>query len=509
MQYILSGMRSFSKAAAFVTVFVMVSAGTANAQAGSLDVSFGINGLVTTPFLNGGSNGNTVTLQDDGKIVVAGASNSDVAVARYNSDGSLDNSFGTGGQVTTTIGTMNNMAYKILVQSDGKIVIAGTAEPGASDFDFLLIRYNTDGTLDNAFGPGGIVETSFNTLNDVAYSCVLQSDGKIISAGTADVQFAMSRHNTDGTLDSTFGTNGLVTSPVGFNGGLGRAVAIQSDGKLVMTGICFDSSFVKGFGLARYTSDGISDSTFGIDGVAASYFTGNNDYAQSMAIQSDGKIVVAGFDDAGAKFFFAAERYNNDGSLDTSFGIGGKVTTPVGTYNDYGRSVAIQSDGKILVGGYTGDDISYDYVLVRYNSDGSLDPVFGNGGKVITDFGGSSEGLCVTLQSDEKIVVSGTHEGNFALARYNNDVVGIHEITTSSLLNIFPNPVSFAFTISLNNQSSVINSQLTIFDVTGRVVQEQKINSQPYTVNCQLSSGVYFVKVRVGQKMYSGKLLVE
>ena len=227
-------------------------------------------------------------------------------------DGDLDTSFGTGGKVVTSFLGQDDFVRSVAIQSDGKIVVAGETKNGTYD-EFALARYNPDGTLDTSFGnSGGKMITNSNNNGDHARSVAIQSDGKIVLAGAGDNtgndDFALYRYNTDGSLDSSFGTGGKVFTAVG----------------------------------------------------------SGNDFAESVAIQSDGKIVVAGYSYNGSNDDFALVRYNTDGSLDTSFDSDGKVTTDVGSGSDVANSVAIQSDGKIVAAGNSKNGNYRDFALVRY-----------------------------------------------------------------------------------------------------------------------------------------------
>jgi len=216
---------------------------------------------VTTDF--GGSDyGFSVALQPDGKIVVAGYAGGDFALARYNSDGALDTSFGSGGKVTTDFGgSYHPDGFSVALQPDGKIVVAGYAGG-----DFALARYNSDGALDTSFGSGGKVTTDFGG-SDAGYSVALQPDGKIVVAGYAGLDFALARYNSDGALDTSFGTGGKVTTD--FSGGrdVGYSVALQPDGKIVVAGYAGVD-----FALARYNSDGALDTSFGSGGKVTTDF---------------------------------------------------------------------------------------------------------------------------------------------------------------------------------------------------------------------------------------------
>ncbi len=312
------------------------------------------------------------------------------AVPVVAADGDLDTSFGTGGKVVTSILSQDDFAHSVAIQSDGKIVVAGETKNGTAD-EFALARYNADGTLDTSFGnAGGKVITNSANNSEHAYSLAIQSDGKILLAGasgnagdsvaiqsdgkillagasdsTGHDDFALYRYNTDGSLDASFGTGGKVVTSFMSQDDIVRSVALQSDGKIVVAGETKNGTYDE-FGLARYNSDGTLDTSFDGDGKVITNSNNNGDHAYSVAIQSDGKILLAGASDNTGNDDFALYRYNTDGSLDASFGTGGKVVTAVGGGDDIGTSVAIQSDGKIVVVGHSENGGYYDFALVRY-----------------------------------------------------------------------------------------------------------------------------------------------
>ncbi|MBV5303192.1 MAG: DUF4347 domain-containing protein, partial [Chlorobium sp.] len=324
---------------------------------GSLDTTLSSDGKLTTDF--GGSDfGNSVALQPDGKILLAGSSNGNFAVVRYNPNGSLDTSFGFNGRVTTDFGSLEDYGYSITVQSDGKILLAGS-----SDGDFALARYNSDGSLDTTFSSYGKFTTDFGGP-DYGYSVVLQPDGKILLAGTSSCDFALARYNSDGSLDTSFNYDGKLATDFG-DYDFGYSVTVQTDGKILVAG-----SSNSDFALARYNSDGSLDTTLSFDGKLTTDF-GGYDSGYSVTVQPDGKILVAGLTGFGNGDFDVA-RYNSNGALDSTFGSDGKVTTDFGGGWDGCYSLALLSDGKILVAGLSGDD----FALARYNGDGSLDTTF-------------------------------------------------------------------------------------------------------------------------------------
>ncbi len=329
--------------------------------------------------------------------------------------GSLCLDFGSNGTVTTDfVGEIDN-ANAVVLQPDGKIIAVGRAQSGGNN-DFALARYNSDGSLDPTFGTGGLVITLFGG-NDIANAAVLQPDGKIIAVGQISGLFGLVRYNSDGSLDPTFGTGGFVITP---GTGIARAAVLQPDGKIIAVG-----QFSADFGLARYNSDGSLDTTFGTGGLVTTNF-GGVDRARAVVLQPNGKIIAAGQARSGGIDDFALARYNSDGSLDPTFGAGGLVRTDFAGEDDSARSVVLQSDGKIIAAGLVGSGGIDDFGLARYNSDGSLDPTFGTGGLVTTDFaGGDDRAFALVLQPDGQIIAVGlvNSGGNndFGLARYNSN----------------------------------------------------------------------------------------
>jgi len=413
---------------------------------GSADTTFSGDGKVTP---NSDTNYNTVYIysavtQSDGKIVVAGYylrngdyEHTDFAVLRYNINGSLDSSFSGDGIQITDFGS-RDAALAAAIQSDGKIVVTGfSLNKGA---DFALARYNIDGSLDKSFSgdgkltanlfysssiasePDGKIlllsggtliryntdgsrdHTIFKNDNFEISSIAVQSDGKILSGGGAgNSNLALARYNTDGSFDNTFNRNGILTDIARAENTGYRKTAVQKDGKIVAAGSYWNE---KDFDLAiaRYNTDGSADNTFSGDGIQTTDSTSHNDYAKTVAIQKDGKIVVASVN--------AIARYNTDGSLDKTFSGDGKVTADSIDIN----SVAIQSDGKIVVAGGQRQNIynvdTYPAVA-RYNPDGSVDKTFGADGKQIVALRGFFDyfdGIAssIVIQNDQKIVIGGS-----------------------------------------------------------------------------------------------------
>ena len=415
---------------------------TAHADAGDLDPDFGDGGIVTTTFIGPGSASAVdvadVGYQSNGRIIAAGivihAQGSDFAVARYLADGSLDTSFGIGGRVTTTIG-IYDYATAAAVQSDDRIVVVGYTsgdDPFFPNNDFALVRYNSDGSLDMTFGDDGIVTTDLSMDWEFATGVALQSDGCIIVAGAGEDfssgtgnDFALVRYNTNGTLDSSFGSGGKVLSHFGSLSESATGVAIQADGKILLAGNSSQAGTSTDFALVRFLTNGTVDSNFGTGGIVKRAVSPHQDEATGIAVQPDGRIVVVGTSDVHSAADFTVARYNADGTPDSTFGAGGLVKTSVGS-SASAESVALQADGRIVVAGTShGGTTSYDFELVRYQSDGALDGSFGSGGLLTSDFGSTSDfARAVAVQADGRILAAGFSSGgmvNFLVARYNSD----------------------------------------------------------------------------------------
>jgi uncharacterized delta-60 repeat protein len=376
-------------------------------MAGDLDPAFGSGGIVTTELGSGG--GSDVAVQPDGRIVVGGTAGTAFALARYLADGSLDESFGHGGTVKISIGQGASLSA-IAIQSNGRIVAAGTAFDGRVD-EFALIRVRGNGSQDTGFGEGGSVLTAFpggGGANDVA----IQPDGRIVAAGVASSRFALVRYTPDGSLDPTFGRGGKEAKGPGY----AFALAVQPDGKLLAAG-----SVGGAIALYRYRPDGRFDTTFGDGGRVVTSFGGFLDVeAEDVAVQPNGRIVVAGDALNPGDQRFAMARYRRNGTLDGSFGAGGEVTTgfPDPFIESFATTIALQADGRIVMAG-AADTLDRRYfALARYRCNGKPDRSFGANGIVSTDFGMDAEAAGSAIQGDGKIVVAGGYISGFAVARY-------------------------------------------------------------------------------------------
>ncbi len=402
--------------------------------AGGLDVTFAGGGIATNRIQGFDySWGNASTLMYDGSVIVAGGTDQSqagdhdaVALVKFNPDGSIDENFGDfDGSLVSDLGAGGSGANAVLIQpGDGFIVVAGYADNGLGNQDIMLARYyDGGGGLDLDFGTNGIVLTDLSS-DDGARAMVIQGDGKLLVGGhitddgSGDNNMVVLRYNTDGTLDNTFGTNGVVTPGTGYFGMI-NAIALQSDGKIVAGG----SSAPSGVSLVtvvRLNADGSFDNTFGTGGIATAAPLGISDNAYAIAIQNDGKIVLGGNSWNNFNNDMNLVRFNSNGTLDNTFDSDGMLTIAIGTHSEVIRSIAIQSDGKIIAGGITNNGSDDDFALLRYNTNGSLDNSFDGDGKVITHITSNSDQIAsVLLQSDGNIIVAGTADNSVAVGRYN------------------------------------------------------------------------------------------
>ncbi|MEY2514316.1 MAG: hypothetical protein QOJ89_1674, partial [bacterium] len=401
---------------------------------GSPDASFAGDGAQTTEFAGAGADeAAALAIGSDGSIVAAGSSDDDegfettgtgdLVLARYAADGAPRPTFSGDGVVTDD---RVQGASAVALQPDGRIVAAGR-----SGGDLAVVRYNADGTRDAGFGSAGIRLTDFGSGGDRASALTLAAGGKIVVAGSggsdpmaAAGDFALARYDAGGAPDASFSGDGRVLAD---SGGIdsAKAVAIDGDGRIVIAG---SEANVNGtdsnIAVLRFNADGSPDPSFSGDGRQTIDF-GGIDRGAALALQPDDRIVVAGTARAGGDSDVAVARLNIDGSPDTSFSGDGKQTTDFGGGADGGAGVVVTAGGAIVVAGVAGGGET-DFALVRYDAGGTPDGTFSGDGVTLTDFAGSDDrALALAAGPGETIVAAGgatiTSSPDFALARYDND----------------------------------------------------------------------------------------
>jgi uncharacterized delta-60 repeat protein len=375
---------------------------------GSLDPTFGKGGKVRTAVGEGSSFATALVVDKDGELVAAGESDPDRLTLVR---------YEPSGKLDRAFGKRGKLinrraggAVALLIQADGKLVAGGNGTGGGYN-DFDLVRYHPDGSLDGSFGRRGEVLTAFPPGGGKVSALVLQPDGKIVATGRIRGGLVVVRYLADGTLDPTFGSHGrVITAGTVYPSG----IAVQADGKLVVAGS--DALF-------RYKPDGILDPSFGEGGIAT--VPGDFD-GSALAIVHGGKIVIAGSTACGSRSAFVLMRYTAVGALDPRFGVSGTVRTTIGPgiACNIASALIVQPDGKLVVGGDSSDGKSF--ALVRYEADGALDRTFGRGGKVTTSFGKTiDQAVALIRLKDGRLVLAGSAgdypqdtDYEFALARY-------------------------------------------------------------------------------------------
>jgi len=484
----------------FTLLFSIFITGTALAQSSFLDPSFGSGGIVITPppmatvYSSGGFS--AVAMQPDNKIIAVGTADEYVIVAKYNEDGTLDSTFGVDGIFKG--GPTYSGASALAFQPDGKIVIAGGAASVTLDDDFLIIRLNTDGSLDNTFGSSGMVSVRFTAGNDIGYALALQPNGKIVIAGQTNGNYVcMARLLTDGEPDSSFGTNGLVI--ISSHAGAANSVAIMSDSRIVIG--CEEAPVA--FMAIRCLSDGTLDTSFNHTGVASSNAgTGGFNYCTAMQLQPDNKIVLAGSGTFGTgSSDFTLIRYDTDGTLDRSFGDTGVTNVDFNGNDDNATALYLEPGGKFVVAGYAIVTINENFALSRINNNGGIDSAFGNNGRITTAIQDSNDrSLTVTGQPDGKIILAGWSYNSSrmgvghdpTLARYLDNTVSVPNIVNIDDHFLCPNPT----TGTLNIKGTITHIiSITASDILGNQipVNTDLPNHEIFTGN--IANGVYFFKI--------------
>lgn len=321
----------------------------------------------------------------------------------------------------TSFGFQLEKARAVAVQPDGKIVVGGWAGENEGLADFAIARYNADGSLDKSFGKDGKIITEIGTSSDVIYDLAIQPDGKIVAVGVSFLgkeqrRFCITRYKPDGSLDAAFNGNGIVILNVGTRlADTAYSVVIQPDGKIIVAGSAsnfFGATNVtfgqNDFALIRLTPAGSLDTDFGTDGKTTTHFGDGGDIGYDVAIQLDGKILIGGSSTNGKNNDFAIVRYNSNGSLDMTFGSDGKVRTDFHGEDDSSYGMFLMPNGKIMLAGYTTKNTQSDFAVAQYLSDGSLDSSFNGNGKMTIDIErGDDIAFGIKAQADGKIIVGG------------------------------------------------------------------------------------------------------
>jgi uncharacterized delta-60 repeat protein len=501
------------------------------------DENFGKGGCTSTSFKTLDSRISALALQPDKKIIACGSAFSGhsnrLAIARFNSDGSIDESFGTSGKVLAPFGTyMEYETNTLQVLKDGSILVAAT-NGLLSDQHIVLLKFTVDGKPEKSFGSDGVVKAVFQNKS-VASSLAIQSDGKIVVGGKLFEEFSLdytdfliSRFLPDGTPDDSFGVKG--SAIINFGTTINRhavsedaiyTLKLQPDGKILAAGYTYaePTHSTSDFALLRLNFDGSPDTTFGKNGRVITNFK-HGETAHTMQLLDDGKIILGGIlffnDDSSQKACLA--KYNIDGSLDKTFGHDGKLTTDLngGSASGFTFSSILQKDGKLLLTGYI-NNVDADLLIIRYNPDGDLDETFGDNGQFTADVGGNETAYTSISQPDGTIFLGGSTQSNsyrsFLLTKFKPELQSNFEVG-STTFSVSPNP----FTQYIDVEFSLKKSEplhIEIVDSAGNSITSV-IPDQPCGAGCiserivlpeTLSEGMYFLNVSNGATVSTVKI---
>ncbi|HEX2617216.1 MAG TPA: T9SS type A sorting domain-containing protein, partial [Flavobacteriales bacterium] len=382
------------------------------------------------------------------------------------------------GQVTLDLGTYDDYARAVAVQPDQKIIVAGVSLDALSVFQGAVIRLNADGTLDTSFGTGGLITLPIGGASAEVNDITVQADGKILVVGRGlhpgnDV--AVLRFHPDGTLDTDWGGTGMVFTDAGGNDNA-FAIEVGLDGSVFVSGGGGAIATIDVI-LIRYDEHGVPDPAFGEEGVVLTDLGGTPDVGYALVLRPDGRIIVGGMTNTPTGLDVLVLQYLPDGTLDGSFGTGGVVITPATSGPDVATSIGLQTDGRIVVGGLADSGGASDLLIVRYLPDGTLDNTFDLDGMVTTNIGpGYDELTGSVIQSDGKILGCGRTDTNgsidFLLVRYNASVTtGLAEAGIAPLgMSLLPNPASESALLQIEPHSSA-PATIVICDAQGRVVR--------------------------------------
>lgn len=461
----------------FLFIALLMPAGY-YAQSGSLDGDFDADGWVSLNPFNTWSDGIDIALPSDTRILIGGSGDnpgnfSDFVVYALYPDGSPDPNFGDKGLSAIDVNNAQNLCRAMALQNDGHIVLGGNMDSMPDESGFLLIRTDADGQVDEDFGIAGSVLINFGEdrayLNDIC----LQEDGKIVCVGSIFYNMSSSsdiivlRLMPDGSLDHSFSFDGKVVSDINLYDD-GIVVGMSSDGKIMVAGAAYSGSSRTPL-LIRYNDDGTLDSTFGKGGFVTPERDGVDQWFSAMAFTNDGKILATGGSNNILMNDILLARFNPDGSPDLSFSFNGWLNTDINDGYDNASDLLIQPDSMILVGGSHHSELA----LVRYHPNGTLDSSFGMNGKIISQNRAPGSSLSkIAMQADGKILTVGNFEGHISVARFLSGLdLGIGEVDAylGSLL-IYPNPITHQ-EIKVNYQLSQSQKVgIVLLDMTGREV---------------------------------------
>ncbi len=447
----------------FIILFLKLD--TTNAQSGSLDKTFGTGGkALSSIFLGNITSVQNVKVQPDGKILVLGTNyfdSSSFVVARFLANGTLDNTFSTDGYLMDNFGRKDNYGVELLLHTNSQITIIGRSAGADYKYDLAIARINSDGSYDNTFGNNGKL---IKTLDSVEYNisaATLQSDNKIVVGGYKSkaglTDFMVARINFNGSIDNNFGTNGKLIYGYSTLYCTLNSLCIDNNGRILAVGSSTRGAYDSDFAIARIKTDGTLDTDFSFDGKATVVFYNNEEQgASKVIVQKDGKILIGGYASYQTLFGAAIARINDNGTTDNSFSQDGLQTRRTNA-SVYINDMLIDSSGKIFVAGYYYQNSKARFISMSFNKDGSYNTYYGDSGIVLTNFDTLNNEYCyaMDIQSDNKILLAGfstpnlSYGGQFALVRLlTNTNLGLLKLNKNNMeLLVYPNPITKTITL--------------------------------------------------------------
>ena len=493
---------------------VAFSISTFAQQPGNLDVSFGIDGITTFGESNRYDQARAMTIRPDGRIVIVGkvaglsGQDNDIVIAQVLSNGSMDSSFGQNGMSVTDLGGTTDIGQDVLLKDNGATMVIGGSNQSGS-FQAGLLQYDTIGDLDDTFGNSGVV---FWDITGIVSMTAIDG-GYFYGIGNNGGDIPFIKFEQTGILENTFGNGGIELIDLGAVD-VGGRVVVQNDGRILFTGRTTEiGAFPDGI-VGRLNPDGTLDLAFNGTGWVELALSNNIDYPADMALLPDGKILLVGsvYDNITLEGEIFAIRLLSDGNFDTTFGTNGIVYYDIGAGDDNASTVVLQPDGKAIIGGTANNGNDNNFSLIRINEDGSLDPTFGNNGIVITEVSPDNDGIAdMELQADGKLVVAGTARvgtnDDIAIARYHTGInTSVAEIGAESKLSVFPNPAVNQLTVT--SEKTLNNVEL--LDALGRTVLTQTSNANRFQLDLsQIPSGIYLLRATDGERMFTQKVVKE
>lgn len=491
---------------------------------GELDATFADGGTLIYP-VNALESFQDVAMQGDQKIIAVGMSFngafvSTAHVMRFNQDGTLDETFGDAGIFTYNLNFEANL-YTCVIDNEGRIVVAGSTTD-YNDYRILLMRLNTNGSLDTSFGDAGVVvenvSPALGYFENFAYGIALDANNNILVSGSSYnenyiLRPVVLRYTEGGDLDTGFGENGVASGPAGEGASCFNAVLVQPDGKIVAAGYYGYTVFVTGLMVARFNENGTLDTSFSDDGYLQHSYAGSDDKAYNAVFTEDGDILITGMTiSSTVDYSGLVMKVTGEGDIDTSFGDNGVALADVGTF-DFADDLAVLNDGTVLVAGSGGSSDNYDMTIWKFLSNGTPDVSFDGDGVVQHELENQNAFLYgMTIQEDGKIVVVGqakapNNVNHFLIARLEHEaIVGVGK-EEQIAFEFYPNPAVIRSQLRLNSKGRM-GISASLYSSTGQMVFDEALYGNNLQLPTNIDAGIYNLIIRNKDGMLSSEQLI-